>query len=93
MKYVLLGTLSSEWTTRQRERVDSAKAKLAELGITMESYYYTQGPYDFVDVVDAPDSESILAFSVWYASKGYGRVSTMPAFDDSVMESVVQRSG
>ena len=92
MKYVLLGTLSSEWATRQRERVDSSVAKLAELGVTMESYYYTQGQYDFVDVVDAPDSESILAFSVWYVNKGYGRISTMPAFDDSVMEEVVRRA-
>ncbi len=92
MKYVILGTLSSEWATRQSERVDNARIKLSELGITLESYYYTQGPYDFVDVVDAPDSESILAFSVWYAGKGYGRISTMPAFDDAVMKAVVQRA-
>lgn len=92
MKYIILGTLSSDWATRQGERVGSAKAKLAELGVTLECYYYTQGPYDFVDVVEAPDSESILAFSVWYASKGYGRISTMPAFDDSMMKTVVQRA-
>ncbi len=92
MKYILLGTLNTEWVARQKERVDSAQAKLAELGITLESYYYTQGPYDFVDVVDAPNSESILAFSVWYASKGYGRVSTMPAFDDSEMDGALQRA-
>ena len=93
MKYVILGTLSADWATRQAERVESAKAKLTELGITLESFYYTQGPYDFVDVVDAPDSESILAFSVWYAGKGYGRISTMPAFDDATMNAVVQRAG
>ena len=93
MKYVILGTLNSDWATRQGERVESAKAKLTELGITLECYYYTQGPYDFVDVVDAPDSESILAFSVWYAGSGYGRISTMPAFDDATMNTVVQRAG
>ncbi len=59
----------------------------------MECYFYTQGPYDFVDVVDAPDSDSMLVFSVWYVAKGYGRNSTIPAFDDSVMESVVQHAG
>ncbi len=55
MKYVLLGTLSTEWAAKHGQRVESATAKLKELGITLEAIYYTQGQYDFVDVVDTPD--------------------------------------
>lgn len=54
MKYVLLGNLSPEWASKQSERVGKAKAKLDKLGIKIESIHYTQGYYDFVDVVDAP---------------------------------------
>ncbi|MBX9824336.1 MAG: GYD domain-containing protein [Xanthobacteraceae bacterium] len=53
-------------------RIGKAKAKLDELGIKIESIHYSQGTYDFVDVVDAPNPEAMLAFSVWYATHGSG---------------------
>jgi len=54
---VLLGNLSPEWASKQSERIGKAKAKLDKLGIKMESIHYTQGYYDFVDIVDAPNQE------------------------------------
>src|SRR5438067_4185157 len=51
MKYVLLGNLSPEWASKQSERTSKAKAKLDKLGIKIESIHYTQGYYDFVDIV------------------------------------------
>ena len=92
MRYVLLGTLGADWATRQKERTDSAKAKLAELGITLESLNYTQGPYDFVDIIEAPNAEAMLAFSVLYAKQGYGRIISMPAFDEAALEAAVRRA-
>ncbi len=91
MRYVLLGTLAAEWAARKSERVDSAKAKMAELGITIESVHFTQGEFDFVDVVEAPDPTAILAFSLWYVAQGYGRIRTMPAFDEAEMDEALKR--
>ena len=51
MKYVLLGNLSPEYASKQSERLRKAKAKLDKLGIKIESIHYTQGYYDFVDIV------------------------------------------
>ena len=85
MKYVLLGNISVAWATKQAQRTKSVRAKLKTLGITVESVHYTQGEFDFVDVVDAPSPETMLAFSVWYAKQGYGRIRTMPAFDEKAM--------
>jgi len=90
MKYVLLGTLNPDWAGKQAERVAKGRAKLDKLGIKLESIHYTQGHYDFVDVVDAPSSEAILAFSVWYAAQGLGRIETMPAFDAKSFEAAVK---
>src|SRR5216683_1829859 len=87
MKYVLLGRLDAEWAGKQKERVKKAQAKLKELGI------YTQGPFDFVDVVDAPNPEAMLSFSVWYAAQGFGRIESLPAFDAPTFEAAVQRAG
>ena len=74
MKYVLLGELGEEWAGRHAERTDQAKAKLNQLKIKLEAVYYTQGEVDFVDIVDAPSPEAMLAFSVWYVKQGFGRL-------------------
>tara|TARA_Y100000590_G_scaffold470548_2_gene666230 strand:- start:4296 stop:4580 length:285 start_codon:yes stop_codon:yes gene_type:complete len=80
MKYIFLGTIDSAWLSKQGERYLKASAKLKQLGIKLESVYYTQGQYDFVDVVESPGPEAVLAFSIWYSNKGYGRMQTLPAF-------------
>jgi uncharacterized protein with GYD domain len=90
MKYVLLGNLSPEWARKQSERIGKAEAKLEKLGIKIESIHYTQGTYDFIDIVDAPGPEAMLAFSIWYASQGLGRIQTMPAFDAKSFEAAIK---
>ena len=86
MKYILLGTIDSKWLNKQSERYIKSSKKLQQLGIKLENVYYTQGQYDFVDVINAPGAESVLTFSIWYANKGYGRIQTLPAFGDKVMK-------
>jgi uncharacterized protein with GYD domain len=90
MKYVLLGTLSPEWALKQSERTSKARGKLEKLGIRLESVHYTQGAYDFVDIVDAPNPEALVTFSVWYAAQGLGRLQSMPAFSAESFEAAVK---
>jgi uncharacterized protein with GYD domain len=92
MKYVALGTLNTGAIT-SASRVTRAKKKLADLGIKIESIYYTQGEYDFVDVFDAPNPEAMLAFSVWYAKQGFGSLHSMPAFDSAAMTKAIKGGG
>jgi uncharacterized protein with GYD domain len=92
MKYVLLGNLSPEWASKQSERVGKARAKLDKLGIKIESIHYTQGYYDFVDIVDAANPEAVLAFSVWYAANGLGRIQSMPAFEPKTFETAIKHA-
>lgn len=93
MKYVLLGNLSAEWANKQSDRVGKAKTKLDALGIKIESIHYTQGAYDFVDVVDAPNAEAMLAFSVWYSTQGLGKIQSLPAFDAKSFEGALKKAG
>ena len=85
MKYVLLGQQSAEWLGKHEQRNRLARAKAKALGIKIVSVLYTQGQYDFVDVVQAPSPEAMLNFSVWYASQGFGSFQSMPAFDGKTM--------
>jgi uncharacterized protein with GYD domain len=92
MKFVLLGTLSHDWVMKHAERIDKARGKLEKLGIRLESVHYTQGQFDFVDVVDAPNPEAVLAFSVWYAAEGLGRLQSLPAFDLAAFEAAMKKA-
>ncbi len=92
MKYVLLGNIASEWATKHIERTRQGMAKIEELGIKMESINYTQGQYDFVDIVDAPDAEAVLTLSLWYANQGYGRIQSLPAFDPKTIEQAADKA-
>lgn len=93
MKYVLMGTLAPGAMKKQVTRTANARAKLKELGIKLESVHYTQGACDFVDIVEAPNAEAMLAFSVWYAEQGYGKLSSLPAFDERTMVRALQKGG
>ncbi|MBL6958235.1 MAG: GYD domain-containing protein [Rhodospirillales bacterium] len=88
MKYILMGMLDRDWIGRHKERVEESMAKAKEFGIEFESIYYTQGQYDFIDIIEASDPYVVLAFSMWYAKNGYGRIMTMPAFDEPTIERV-----
>jgi uncharacterized protein with GYD domain len=93
MKYVMLGTLGAGSMKKQEVRTTTARAKLKELGMRLESVYYTQGPYDFVDVVEAPSAEAMLAFSVWYSEQGFGKLQSLPAFDERTMVKALSKGG
>ena len=91
MKYIFLGSIDTKWLGKQGERYKKASEKLSQLGIKLESVHYTQGQYDFVDVVDAPGPDAVLAFSIWYSNKGYGRIQTLPAFGDQAMRKAINK--
>lgn len=87
MKYVLLGKLGVDWIKKHEERVQRVMSKFAELGITLETVYYTQGSVDFIDIVEVQDPENLLSFAVWYTGEGMGTVESCPAFDAAVFAS------
>ena len=91
MKYILLGTIGPKWLNKQAERYKKASSKLTQLGIKLDSVYYTQGHYDFIDIIDAPGPESVLSFSLWYSNKGFGKIQSLPAFGDQTMRKAISR--
>ena len=67
MKYVLLGSISPSWLSKQAERLTKSNEKLKQLGIKQVSVLYTQGQYDFIETIEAPGPSSVLGFTIWYA--------------------------
>ena len=91
MKYVLLGSISPSWLGKQAERYKKSNEKLTQLGIKQMSVLYTQGQYDFVETIEAPGPEQVLGFTMWYSTKGFGNIQTLPAFEDQEIRKILKK--
>ena len=61
------------------------------LGIKQDTVLYTQGQYDFVEIVEAPGPSTVLGFTIWYAKKGFGSIQTLPAFGDREIRKIIKK--
>lgn len=79
MKYVIIGKIGPRWGENPKARVEAVHKKLDALNVKLETVYYTQGAYDFMEVVEA-EPDAMLALSLWYKTQGFGELTSMPAF-------------
>ena len=77
-------------TTRRAEHV---RQMVEQMGGRMGTLYWTQGRYDLVAVVEAPDEETATAVMLRVGSQGAVRTETMRAFDAEEMGRVLQKLG
>ncbi len=68
-----------EIPSRQQASRDLAR----ELGIVRKAVYMTLGPYDFVQIIEAPDDAAVAKYVLTVNSKGNVRTTTMRAFDEA----------
>ncbi len=82
--YILLSSLTDEGAETLKykpERLTQVNEELKALGVEVKQQYAVLGPYDFVNIVDAPDNQTIARVSIEMASRGSVRILTMPAID------------
>ena len=80
--YVLLSTLTAKgrMTVKERpERILEVNREIEALGVKVLYQYAVLGPYDFVNVVEAPDNETIARVSVELGSRGTVQIMSMAA--------------
>ncbi|MBM3527271.1 MAG: GYD domain-containing protein [Alphaproteobacteria bacterium] len=63
-------------------RQEASRQTAAKLGIVRKAVYMTLGPYDFVQIIEAPDDEAVAKYVLSVNSKGNVRTTTMRAFDE-----------
>ena len=90
--YILLSTLTDEgWkTVREKpERIKEVNQELQAFGVKVISQYAVLGPYDFVNIVEAPNNETVAKVSIELGSRGTIKITTMAAIPiDEFMASV-----
>lgn len=80
--YVMLSTLTDEGakTVKQNpERIKEVNKEIEALGVKVVAQYAVLGPYDFVNIVEAPDNETVTRVSAELASRGSIKIQTLAA--------------
>lgn len=73
------------------KRADMVAEVASKFGSKMTHIYWTQGQYDLVAIIEAPDQESAAAFGLAIASGGNVRMQTLRAFNQSEMNSILAK--
>jgi len=81
--YVVLSTLTDngrETLKENPERILEVNKELEQkMGIKVKEQYAVLGPYDFVNIVEAPDNETVMKMSVELGSRGSVHLFTLAA--------------
>ncbi|MBS7651981.1 MAG: GYD domain-containing protein [Candidatus Bathyarchaeia archaeon] len=80
--YILLSKLTAEGrkTVKEKpERIKEVNKEIESWGAKVIHQYAVLGPYDFVNVVEAPDNQAIARVSVELGSRGTVEIMSMPA--------------
>ncbi|MGB6895473.1 MAG: GYD domain-containing protein [Dehalococcoidia bacterium] len=80
--YILISTLTDEGrrTVKDRpERIQEVNREIEAMGAKVIAQYVVLGPYDFVNVVEASDNETVARISVELGSRGTIQIMTLPA--------------
>jgi len=81
--YVLLTTLTVQGVQTLKanpDRLRQVNADVEELGAKVLHQWATLGPFDFVNIVEAPDAETIARVSIALAARGSAKLQTLQAF-------------
>jgi uncharacterized protein with GYD domain len=80
--YVLLSKVTSEGIKTIRDnprRIKEVNAEVEARGAKVLAQYATLGRYDFVNIVDAKDNETIARVSVDLGARGTVQIETLAA--------------
>jgi uncharacterized protein with GYD domain len=80
--YVILSTLTDEGRKTIKEnpkRILEVNKELAKMGIKVKEQFAVLGPYDFVNIVEAPDNAAIMKMSVELGARGSVQLLTLSA--------------
>ncbi len=80
--YVILSKLTDEGrkTIKEKpERIFEVNKELESMGIKVKEQFAVLGPYDFVNIIEAPDNETVMKMSVNLGARGSIELLTLPA--------------
>ena len=80
--YIMLTRLTdkgAETIKKNPPRIEAVSKELEKFGVKVLAQYAVLGPFDFVNVLEAPDNMTVARVSAELASRGTVRIQTLPA--------------
>lgn len=78
----MLSTLTDEGrkTVKMRpERIKEVNTELEKMGVKVLAQYAVLGPYDFINILEAPDNETIARVVIELGARGTVQIVTLSA--------------
>ncbi|QMU56421.1 MAG: GYD domain-containing protein [Candidatus Mycalebacterium zealandia] len=92
--YILLSKLTPEGRKTVKERpgrIKEVDRELEKFGVKVIEQYATLGHYDFVNIVEAPDNETLGQVSIELCSRGTLELITLVAVSiDSMIDTLAK---
>ncbi len=80
--YIILSTLTDEGRKTIKEkpaRILEVNKELEKMGVKVKQQFAVLGPYDFVNIIEAPDNETVMKMSVELGARGSVQLLTLVA--------------
>ena len=80
--YIMLSSLTAQGVQTLKsnpDRLREVNKDVEELGAKVLHQWATLGPFDFVNVVEAPDAATIARVSIALGARGSTKIETLPA--------------
>lgn len=80
--YIMLSTLTDEGAKtikKNPDRIKEVNKEIEALGAKVKEQYAVLGPFDFVNIVEAPDNETVAHISAELAARGTIKIQTLAA--------------
>jgi uncharacterized protein with GYD domain len=82
--FILLSKLSTQGVQTLKsnpERLREVNKDVEELGAKVMHQWATLGEFDFVNIVEAPDTQTIAKVSIALGARGSTKIETLPALE------------
>jgi uncharacterized protein with GYD domain len=90
--YVVLAKFTEQGIRNAKDspkRADAFKEMAKTFGVTVKDIVWTQGQYDIVTIVEAPDESSAMSLNLSLGALGNVRTETLRAFSAAEMTKIV----
>jgi uncharacterized protein with GYD domain len=93
--YIMLTNLTDEGrkTIRERpERIREVNKEVEAMGVKVLAQYVLMGPYDFVNILEGPNNETVAKMTVELGARGTLESLTVPAISlDDFIEALKKK--
>jgi len=90
--YVILGNYTQQGVEKIKEspdRIEAGRKAFEAVGGKIIGWYLLMGRYDFMLIVQAPNSQAVASVLLSYGAGGNGRTETLRAFSEAEFKDIV----